>query len=732
MIRRSLLLFSCLLALSGGALVQADEGMWQPHQLPALGEKLSEMGLEIDPSRLTDLTGHPMNAVISLGGCTASFVSPEGLVVTNHHCAYGSIQYNSTEENNLIESGFLARTREEELFAGPGSRVLVTVEVTDVTEQVLGGVPEEMAGIERYEAIETTRKKLVAACEKDEGHRCSVRSFHGGLEYYLIKALEIRDVRLVYAPARGIGNYGGDVDNWFWPRHTGDYSFYRAYVGPDGKPADFSEKNVPFRPPHHLKVATDDLGKGDFVMVAGYPGRTNRYRLASEVEDRFHWYYPSRKQLLEDVLAVIQSETAERPGAAIKYAGFVAGINNATKNYQGMLNGFARGDMLERKRKEEAELREWAKADGADRAGYLAAMDGLEKLVAESRSDRECEMYRGLMGRGAMLSSARTLYRLSKEKQKPDADREAGFQERDLRRIRERLERVDRRFDPVVEREILRLILLRYAAIPVEQHIAELDAWFGIAGNEVDEAALGRKLEEMFAKTKLGDLETRLAWLEAGPEAFEKSDDPFIRFAVALYPADMEVESRDKEITGRFSQLRPRYMQALIALKESRGEPLYADANGTLRVTYGTVQGYSPRDGVYYTPFTTVNGILEKNTGEPPFDAPEAELKAIAERRFCGHLVPELDSVPVDFLSNVDTTGGNSGSPSLNGKGELVGLLFDGVWESIISDWDFLPAKTRSIHADMRYVLWIMDKVDHADHLLREMGINSAEGAKEQ
>ena len=407
MIRRSLLLTVCFLLLAGTTALRADEGMWQPHQLPALGERLSELGLEIDPSRLTDLTGHPMNAVISLGGCTASFVSPEGLVVTNHHCAYGSIQYNSTEENNLMESGFLAGTREQELFAGPGSRVLVTVEVTDVTERVLGGVPAEMGGIERYEAIEKTRKELVAACEKDEGHRCSVRSFHGGLEYYLIKSLEIRDVRLVYAPARGIGNYGGDVDNWFWPRHTGDYSFYRAYVGPDGKPADHSAENVPFRPPHNLKIATDDLGKGDFVMVAGYPGRTNRYRLASEVEEQFNWYYPSRKKLLEDVLAVIEEQTADRQDAAIKYAGYVAGINNTTKNYEGMLNGFARGDMLERKRKEEAELRKWAAAGGKERAGYVAALDGLEELVAESNVDRECEMYRGILGRASAENKER-------------------------------------------------------------------------------------------------------------------------------------------------------------------------------------------------------------------------------------------------------------------------------------------------------------------------------------
>jgi hypothetical protein len=260
----------------------------------------------------------------------------------------------------------------------------------------------------------------------------------------------------------------------------------------------------------------------------------------------------------------------------------------------------------------------------------------------------------------------------------------------------------------------------------VKQHIAELDAWFGIRGNDLDETKLDSRLAEMFAGTKLGDLETRLGWLDATPADFEHSEDPFLRLAVELYPAEMVTEREEKEIDGRFNRLRARYMEGLIALKRARGEPLYADANGTLRVTYGTVEGYSPRDGVYYTPFTTVGGILEKNTGESPFDAPPEELEAITARRFGGYRVPELDSVPVDFLSNVDTTGGNSGSPTLNGKGELVGLLFDGVFESIISDWDFLPAKSRSIHTDMRYVLWVMSEVDRARHLLEEMGVSPA------
>ena len=278
----------------------ADEGMWQPRQLPQLAGELKSLGLVIDPSQLNDLTKHPMNAVVSLGGCSASFVSPEGLVVTNHHCAYGSLQYNSTPERNLLESGFLAANKSEELFAGPGSRILVTVAVQDVSATIQDGLSPDLGGGERYKLIEEREKKLIAACEKDDGHRCNVRSFHGGLQYFLTKQLEIRDVRIVYAPAGAVGRYGGDVDNWIWPRHTGDFAFYRAYVGANGKPAEHGEANAPYRPRHHLKISTTGLSAGDFVMLAGYPGVTNRYRTAAEVRSAVNWSYPTRKVLFEE------------------------------------------------------------------------------------------------------------------------------------------------------------------------------------------------------------------------------------------------------------------------------------------------------------------------------------------------------------------------------------------------------------------------------------------------
>jgi hypothetical protein len=698
--------------------VLADEGMWQTHQLPVLGEELKGLGLRIDPESLTDLTSWPMNAVISLGGCTASFVSPEGLAVTNHHCAYGSIQHNSTEDDNLLEKGFLAAERKDELPARPGTRIMVTVEVRDVTKQVLAGLSDDLDGAARFQAIEDKRKELVAECEKDEGHRCRVAGFHGGLEYRLVKRLEIRDVRLVHAPAQGVGNYGGDIDNWMWPRHTGDYSFYRAYVGKDGKPADPDDSNIPYKPEHYLKVATERLREGDFVMVAGYPAGTNRYRLASEVDSSFNWYYPTRKSLLEEWLGIINEQTADRPDAAIKYAGMVAGLNNTIKNYEGLLDGFSKGDLVGEKRRQETRLRAWL---GVDKKSALA---DLEALVAERQAMRERRMYyQSLVRRASLFSAARMLYRLSKEKEKPDMEREPGYQERDLIRIKERLTRIDRTFDPAVDKAFWRTFIINYAAIPKEQHVTAFDEWFGIMGNLIVESKMDSVLDAMYEKTALGDLENRLAWMEAEPAAFETSEDPFIKLAVKLYPSDMKLEQEGEEAGGRFSLYRPRYMQDLIAFRKSEGKPLYPDANGTLRVTYGTVQGYSPKDAVYYTPFTTLTGVLEKDTGERPFDAPPALLKAAREKRFGGYLHQDLGSVAIDFLSNVDTTGGNSGSPTLNGKGELVGLLFDGVFESIIADWAFEPSRSRSIHVDMGYVLWVMDEVDNAHHLLKEMGI---------
>jgi peptidase S46-like protein len=707
-----------------GLAAHADEGMWRPEQLPGIKDKLKALGMESDPAGLADLLKHPMNAVISLGGCTASFVSPEGLVITNHHCAYGSIQHNSTESNNLLKNGFLAKTKAEELPASPGSRVLVTVAVTDVSEEVTGAVPAGAGGLARYEAMENKIKQLVAKCEEDEGHRCRVSSYYGGIEHELIKQLEIRDVRLVHAPAASIGKYGGDIDNWMWPRHTGDYSFYRAYVGPDGQPADFAKENVPFRPKHHLKVTAAGVEAGDFIMAAGYPGSTNRYRLAAEVENVVEWYYPTLKQAYNEWIEIIEKETANRPEAKIKYASMIASLNNAAKNYDGMLNGFGKSDIIERKQLLEKDLQQWIQSDPDRKARYQSTMDDLRKLVAESNENRPKDIFYGYLGsRSSLLSAAKTLYRLSKEKEKPDMEREPGYQERDLIRTKQRLQRITRTFAPEVDQALWQHFIERYAKLPPELHERAFDEWFSIKGSTVNTAKLRKRLDSMYAKTELGKEAKRLAWLDASPADFERSADPFIQLAVKLYASDMETEEHEKDLAGRLKEVRPQHMRVLMAYYDSQGKPLYPDANSTLRVTYGSVRGYSPADGAFNVPFTTLRGITQKDTGKDPFDSPARQLELIKNRDFGDYYVKDLDSVPVNFLTTLDSTGGNSGSATMNGKGELVGLLFDGNWESIIADWDFIPPITRTIHVDMRYVLWIMDKVAGADNLIKEMGL---------
>ena len=712
-------LLTVAVAASFGA--QADEGMWQPHQLPAMADELKAKGLEIDAKSISKLTEFPMNAVISLGGCTASFVSPKGLVVTNHHCAYGAIQYNSTPEKNLLQDGFLAKTFADELPATPGSRVYVTEDVTNVTERVKGGL-EGKVGSDFYQGVESQEKALVAECEKEDGYRCQVYSFHGGLEYYLVKQLEIRDVRLVYNPASSVGKYGGDVDNWMWPRHTGDFSFYRAYVSKAGKPADFSSDNVPYEPKSFLKVSAKGVSDGDFVMVAGYPGRTNRYRTANEVQNQFEWAYPEGKLLRERFIEIIKDTAPEGSDERIKYESQIASLANYAKNFTSMIEFYGKSTMLADRKAREAELAAWIAKDSGREAKYGKTLAELDALIAKSKAHQERDMILSYIGSTTMLPTARSLYRLANEKQLPDMQREPGFQERDMTRLKASMERIDRRYAPSVDKAVLFDMLKRYAALPEDKRLPALDKAFGI-DKKFSEAKLSKTLDKMYAKTELGKKDVRLAWMDKSVADFKASKDPFIQFAVAMYDTDMAEEKKEKELDGELMKVRPQYMDAIIAYNLEQGKPVYADANSSLRVTVGHVKGYSPKDGLVAVPFTRLEGIVQKDTGVDPFDAPKKELELIKQKQYGDFYVKAIDSVPVNFLSTLDTTGGNSGSPTLNGRAELVGLLFDGVYESIIGDWAYDDNINRSIQVDSRYMLWVMKYLDHADNLLAEMEI---------
>jgi len=509
-----------------------------------------------------------------------------------------------------------------------------------------------------------------------------------------------------------------------WPRHTGDYSFYRAYVGLDGKPADYSPDNVPYEPKHYLTVSTKGVEEGDLVLVAGYPGSTSRYRLASEVEDMFSWGYPTRIELYQGWLDTIHGAVKNNPDAAVKYASLDAGLNNVLKNNRGMLEGFAKSSMLSDKKTLEKDLMAWIDSDSSRRSRFREPIKQLKTILGEIRKNRERDLYYSLLNRSTPLSNSRRIYRFSKEKTKPDMERESGYQERDVPRIKQGLQTFERRYDPKVDKAVFKNFILAYhQGVPANARVKAFDSFFNLVPGGDASEAVEKKLTKMYDMTSQTNVKSVLSLLEMSDKQLEKNSDPFLQLAVALYKSDLKREKETKERNGKLQQLRPKYMEALITFLKTKGKHVYPDANSTLRVTYGTVKGYKPADATSFSPFTSLEGVVEKETGTDPFNTPPAALKAMKAKRYGRFKQDSIGSVPVNFLTTCDSTGGNSGSATLNSRGELVGLLFDGNYESMIADWDFMPEITRSIHVDIRYVLWLMEEVDHAGNLLEEMGV---------
>lgn len=737
---KSLLIPSLVLT---SLLAVADEGQWQPHQLKQLQPQLDARGIQLSGEQLADLSQYPMNAIVSLGYCSASFVSQKGLVITNHHCAYGAIQQNSTKERNLIAQGFLAKSQTEELPAGPQERLYITEQVLDVTAQVSGSLAADLAPLARYEAIENNKKSIIKTCESDVNYRCSVVSFHHGLEYFLIKQLMIQDVRLVYAPPEAVGNFGGDIDNYEYPRHTGDFAFLRGYVAKDGKPAAYSVDNVPYQPKSFLKVNADGVRAGDGILLAGYPGRTSRYRLAEEIEFAARWEYPANIQTYTELIGTIERLSQQNADYQVKYASVVKGHHNRMKKLKGLLDGFKATDIQGIKRQQQQALQQWIA--NSEVPAYQQALTQLTALVAKEQQFLQQTYYFDNARRSDLLQTASDLYRLAVEQQKPDAAREMGYQDRDLTMFQGRLKRLDTRFAAEVDLALWSEQLAVYAAQPDAVRSTVLDQALKLTPGQTS-AQISKQLQDWYSRSSLITLDGRMAWLGKSPADFAQSDDPFIKLAVTLFETQMQQEQQKNQLAGEFATVRPAYMQAIIAYNQNAGRPVYPDANGTLRITYGHVDGYPAADGVYKTPFTTVAGMLAKQQTTAPFLVPDNLVKAYQAQRYqgfyhqdlaakpekswwCGVLncakaaaVP-INSVPLNFLSSADTTGGNSGSAVMNAKGELVGLNFDSTYESISKDWYFNEAVTRAIHVDIRYVLWLMQYVDQADNLLAEMQI---------
>ncbi|GGK01125.1 S46 family peptidase [Luteimonas terricola] len=708
---------AAIAALLLPAAALADEGMWLPSQLPEIETAMRGAGFQGDPANLSDLSRPPMSAVVSLGGCTASFVSPQGLVVTNHHCAHGAIQLNSTPENNLIVNGFNAATMADEVSAGPGARVLVTDRFERITDRILADARGK-TGRAYHDAVEAASKAAVAECEAEPGYRCSVADMYYGTDFHLVRQLELKDIRLAYAPPDAIGSYGDEIDNFMWPRHSGDFTFYRAYVGPDGLPAAYSPDNVPYRPAAWLEVSTDPLAEGDFAMLAGYPGRTFRHRTAAEFADQVEWQLPSRVELMDALLAAVERGSAGDADAEVRYAAQVAGLKNTLKRAQGELDGLRRSDAVAGRRHEEAVMSEWL-AGQPDAAATRADIAAAQEVIAEARATRERDqLFAMLGGRTQLLRGAMQLQRLALERGKPDAGREPGYQLRDEARIEAALKQAQRRYAPAVERAILTELLARHRALPAAQRVPEVEAVFG-----TDAAATEAALVALYSDTALAAEEERLRLLAADPAEVQASADPLMGAAATLLQAELRFEDEDKARAGELLRLRPAYMRGMIGHARSQGRAVYPDANSTLRVSYGRISSLQPRDAVSWSPLTTVEGIVEKHTGVDPFDAPAPLLAAIARRDFGATVDPGLGTQTVNFLTNLDTTGGNSGSPVMDARGRLVGLNFDSNWEAVSASWKFDPRYKRAIHVDARYMRWIMARVYPAPQLLREMGL---------
>lgn len=706
-----------VLVLLAALAANAAEGMWLPEQLVGLGAQLGAEGITVDAADLAELQGDLTGAVVSLGGCTASFVSRDGLLVTNHHCVARTIQHNSTPERDLLVGGFLAAERKDELPSAPGTYVYVTTGLRDVTAEITAALKPRLRDDERQRIVELRERAAVAACESQPGNRCTVARMFGGSRFALVTQREIQDVRLVYAPPVGIGNFGGEVDNWVWPRHTGDFAFLRAYVGADGFAAPPSPNNVPFHPLRVLTVSTAPVADGDPVMVLGYPGRTSRFETAAELVALSAFWFPESVRYAQSLIALLQERSADGPEVALANYARIRALANPMKKRAGILDSLEDGRVLAERRDREARITRslYAKSRRPDDpVADLAALVALRR-----KTERHDLVLAWLPSASPMLGEAIALVQMAEDRVRPDIEREEGFRERDQARFAQARQRAQGILEPGSDRATLRFLLSEAVALPPAQRIAALDAALAATGRPTDGERVDALLDQLYT-TKIADLELRRSWTTASRAELVATDDPMVGLAAALVPELREQREREEAHEGARLRLVPKYVASLRAT--TGDAPVYPDANGTLRFTWGRVSALSPRDAVRLASRTSLHGVLEKASGVAPFAAPEA-LLAAATRVPESYVDPVLGTVPVDFASTCDITGGNSGSPTLDAEGRLVGLAFDSNLEGVAAEQGYDATVTRAIHVDAAYIRWVMDEVDQADVLLAEMGL---------
>ncbi len=708
-------LFLLLGILLGLQCVLADEGMWLLDQLNTL--HLKQKGLQLQPEDIyTPGKVGLASAVVNLGGASAELVSPDGLILTNHHVAFGAVQRASTQGTDYLTNGFLAKTRADEIPA-PGYVARIFLGMEDVTAQVLKGMNQIKDVVKRERAIKERIKEMEESLEK-ESSDLDVRivPMFAGLKYYLFRYKRIEDVRMVFIPPRAIGNYGGDVDNWMWPRHTGDFSFLRLYVAPDGKGAKYSEDNVPYHPKRWIKISKTPLKPGDLTFIIGYPGRTQRYSTSYAVAFAQNKYYPVTIKALKETIAFLDEVAKQSPQLAIKAAGMSKWLNNSMKNFEGNVQGMKKNHLLEQKQAQEKEFMAFVNSHKEMKTRYGDLLQRFKQEYEKSAASFEREFFLGRFNflAGTIPSVASSIYYVAEQRAKAPEERDPGFSEKDVKRSVERLKYRYMSYAPEIDKGLLKRFLKKLKNLPADQQISALNFVFR------DYPSVDAFVDSAYAHTRLTDPQFAQSLFQKSLDELNKMNDPFLKLARAVQPEFDKIKKEQEKHQAVLRALEREYLSALMAWQK---RPFYPDANGTIRFTYGKISGYFPRDAVWYEPFTTLKGVMEKETGERPFIVP-AKLKALYEKQdYDGWMDKRLNAVPVDFLNECDITGGNSGSPTFNAKGELVGIAFDGNWEALTSDWKYEPAIQRAINVDIRYVLFITDKFAGAGYLLKELDL---------
>ncbi|MBC8986412.1 S46 family peptidase [Pedobacter sp. N36a] len=696
-----------------------DEGMFPLSEIHKLD--LKKAGLKIDQNEIYNPNGTSLvDALVNVGGCTGSFVSGEGLIITNHHCAFSAVQLASTPEHDYLTNGFVAKSHEEEIEA-KGLTCRITDSYEDVSDKVLGAAAQVEDPASRLQIINNAMKNIALEAEKkDPSIKAEVSEMFIGKTYVLFRYKTILDVRLVYVPNRQIGEFGGETDNWVWPRHTGDFSFMRAYVAKDGSPAKYSKDNVPYSPKKFLKVNPNGTNEEDFVFILGYPGRTFRHRPAEFIQYQQQFVLPYTSELYDFQNTTMENAGKKDKTTEIKLATRIKRNANVLKNYRGKLQGLKGIDLIGQKKQEDAALAQFINSNVDVKAKYGSLMSDIDHLYKIINGDAQRDLwFSQIYNSTSLLSVSRNVNSFKAALDAQPAAQKQAFFDQNINRLKQSLAANYEAYDLDVDKKIFKRMLSDAAAFNPNQKVTAVNKITSKGTNS--NAVIDQFIENSIGLSKLKDESYVMNTLLKSPKSIADYNDGLLLFEQDIAKQITELKPEKDRRDGLLNKLMGDYVNVKEKFMKKDFIP---DANSTLRLTYGYVRGYWAADASYMRPYTTVKGILEKGTtGNPDFGYP-AQIKALWDTKDFGpYAKKDLKDVPVAFLYNMDTTGGNSGSPIMNAKGELIGVNFDRAYGATINDYAWNESYSRSIGVDIRYVLWVASKIDKADYLIKEMGV---------